>query len=258
MNERPARNSEDIIRAYHLTMLQARADWSPSENGDLLSMPDGDPQVGSLPYSSLNRLVDLWRFNEPHLHHLHHTVIEMNARYAELHRELDRIGATPRPTISNPWEGFEDFARAVRETTGEEALAHFGSYTYAGCLLIVLSNMLQRFRADLDWPGSWKVTEPIFNSFSVGSIVIAAANGFRHEDEWARTSELDGKQKASFDIITGCLAGRGMTMEPTLARCAEIVLLLSEGEFDTLAKNILQFAHNVALAEDARLKTLPP
>jgi hypothetical protein len=254
LNQSRARSTDDIIRAYNLTMLQVPADWS-IENGDLALMPDGDPQVGNLPYSALNRLAELWRYNEPHLHDLYRTVSEMTARYRESNREFDRIGGLHiRPSTYNPWEGFDDFAQAFREASDERGMAHFGAHTYAGCLLIVLSNMLQRFRSDIGMPEAWKAAEPIFNGFSVGRIVVAAANGYRHEDEWAKATVLDGQQKRSHDIITGALAGRPASDEPTPARCVEIVQLLSGEEFDILAGNVLGFAHNVAVAEDTRLK----
>jgi hypothetical protein len=248
-----SRSTDDIIRAYNLTMLQAPADWS-IENGGLTLMPDGDPRVGSLPYSALSRLVDLWRYNESHLHDLHRTVCEMTERYAELHREFDRIGDRYiRPSPAKPWEGFDDFAQAFRQASDERGMAHFGAHTYAGCLLIVLSNILQRFRSDIGMPEAWKFAEPILNGFSIGRIVVAAANGFRHEDEWAKATVLDEQQKRSHKIITGALAGRLASDQRTPARCVEIIQLLSNGDFEVLAKNVLGFAHNVAVTEEARL-----
>jgi hypothetical protein len=214
-------------------MLQAPADWSIVD-GDL-AMHAGDVQVGDLCYNALYRLVVLWRYNELHLRQLLSTVGEMSDRHAESHREFEQLGDRHnRGSASNPWDGFDDFAKAFREASDEEGLAHFGAHNYAGCLLIVLSNILQRFRSDIGAPAAWKIAEPIFNGFSVGSIVVAAANGYRHEDEWAKASELDHRQKTSLDVITGCLVGRTAATESTLARCAEIILLLSGGEFDAL------------------------
>jgi len=117
-------------------------------------------------------------------------------------------------------------------------------------LLISLSNALSRFKSDINPLAYWRTPSPSFGGFSVGRVIIAAANGFRHEDEWARPQEMSEKQKerqkASRDIIIGA-AGREPVGEPSPARSVDIIQLLGNDDFDELAKNVLGFAHNVAI-----------
>jgi hypothetical protein len=191
-----ARTFEEIVQAYGLTILQEPADWS-LENGDLALTPDGDIKVGTTAYNSLFRLVQLWRYNEPHLRYLFDAANDMLRWCALLKEELNAIGFDRRAVMStDPWAGFERFAEAFRSTTDTRGIAHFGSNTYAGCLLIALSNALLRFRTDIAAGEAWKSASPSFNGYSVGRIIVAAANGYRHEDEWSKTQELDDRQKA--------------------------------------------------------------
>lgn len=250
------RSSEDLVRIYGLSLLEASpGDWSIVD-GDLAMTRDGDPQEGSRYYNALFRLVNLWRYNEPHLRYLFGAVSDMMTWRASLAEKLNQIGdpqnLSASMSSSNPWEGFPEFAEAIRATSDQQALAHFGANTYAGCLLIVLSNALRRFRDDIDPEQAWKIASPSFNGFSVGQIIVAGANGYRHEDDWAKATVLDDQQKRSHDVITGALAGRPASDEPTPARYVELIQLLSDGDFEVFAKNVLGFAHDVAVMEETR------
>jgi len=215
------RSSEDLVRTYGLSLLEASSgDWSIVD-GDLAMTADGDPQAGTRCYNALYRLVNLWRYNEPHLRYLFGAVSDMMTWRASLTEKLNSIG-DPRNlsasmSSSNPWEGFPEFAEIIRATSDQQALAHFGANTYAGCLLIVLSNALRRFRDDIDPEQVWKIASPSFNGFSVGRIIVAGADGYRHEDEWAKATVLTKKQKPSREVVTGALAGRPASDEPTPA-----------------------------------------
>jgi hypothetical protein len=83
--------------------------------------------------------------------------------------------------------------------------------------------------------------------------VIAAANGYRHENEWetqmATFGTLNERQRPSHGIITEALAGNSTSELSGMARAPEIVQLLSNGNFETLARNVFQFATNVARIE---------
>jgi hypothetical protein len=61
---------DDVVDAYGLTILTENADWSLDATGDLVVTKDGDPQHGDIAYSGLFRLVQMWRYSEPHLRSL--------------------------------------------------------------------------------------------------------------------------------------------------------------------------------------------
>jgi hypothetical protein len=60
---------EEVVQRYNLTILMASGDWSFT-NGDLTLTKDGDIQHGDIAYSGLHRLVETWRYNDPHLRYL--------------------------------------------------------------------------------------------------------------------------------------------------------------------------------------------
>jgi hypothetical protein len=119
--------------------------------------------------------------------------------------------------------------------------------------MIVLSGALLRFKNDIDGNGEWNRTEPCFNTHSVGAIIVAAADGFRHADEWAKTHPPTKKQKPSQDIIKGALSGLPGRDE----LCVEVIRLLSEGDFGRLAFNVFTFAHNLACKIRSRGEAKP-
>jgi hypothetical protein len=231
---------EEVVQRYNLTILMASGDWSFT-NGDLTLTKDGDIQHGDIAYSGLHRLVETWRYNDPHLRYLFETANEMLARGESL---LNAIGQESIDGNGRP--DFDQFAAAFNAIREDQGIATFGAATYSGCLMIVLSGALLRFKDDIGAKGEWNRTEPSFNTHSVGAIIAASANGFRHADEWAKTHPPTERQKSSQDIITGALSGLPAPDELSPGRCVEVLHLLSGGNFERLGSNIFTFAHNLA------------
>lgn len=76
--------------------------------------------------------------------------------------------------------------KAFRAVSDEQGIAEFGLATYGGCLVFLLRSSLQRFKVDIDaTQDEWTKASPLFNGCSLGQVIVAAANGFRHEDELA-------------------------------------------------------------------------
>jgi hypothetical protein len=98
----------------------------------------------------------------------------------------------------------------------------------------------------MDAIGHWTKVGPFFNGHSVGEVIEAGANGFRHADEWAKTRAPDARQKRSQDIIIKTLSGSPMPDEVSPGRCVELLVLLSAGSFDGLATTTFKFAHELA------------
>ena len=160
---------------------------------------------------------------------------------------------------------FDQFAATFKAIWEDEGVAIFGAATYSGCLMIVLSGALLRFKDDIDGKGEWNRTEPCFNTHSVGAIIVAAAAGFRHADEWAKTHPPTKKQKRSQDIINGALSGlpdferlASDVFTFTSGRCDEVIRLLSGGDFERLASNVFTFTHNLACKIRSRGEATPP
>ncbi len=234
---------EEVVQRYNLAMLMAAGDWSFA-NGDLTMTKDGDIQHGDIAYSGLHRLVETWRYNEPHLRYLFETANEMLARGESLRQKMNAIDQESIDAHGRP--DFDQFAAAFNAIREDQGVVTFGAATYSGCLMIALSGALLRFKNDIDARAEWNKTEPFFNTYSVGPIIVAAANGFRHADEWAKTRPPTPQQKASQDIISGALSGFPSPDELSHGRCVEVLHLLSVGDFERLAFNVFAFAHNVA------------
>lgn len=247
---RSIRSYEDIVETYKISILQQPADWS-IEDGGLAETTDGDIKSGDDVYSALSRFVQLWCYNETHFRYLFDAARKMVEQHSVLADKIDDIGNKHAAEVAaNPLVSIDEFARALHAHSDSEGVAYFGANTYAGCLVIALGNALQRFKQDLKIGKTWGTAAPTFGRHSVGDIVIAAANGYRHENEWetrmASFGSLDERQRASHGIITEALAGNSTSEISGMARTPEIVQLLSDGNFETLARNIFEFAKNVA------------
>jgi hypothetical protein len=119
---------------------------------------------------------------------------------------------------------------------------------------MLLSGSLLRFKDDIDAiQDDWRRAAPLFNECSFGQVIVAAANGFRHDDEWAKTRPSKPQQRASQDILIRALQRDPTSLERTPGRCAEVLNMLSHGgDFGHLTANLFAFAHNVALRRRGR------
>jgi hypothetical protein len=237
-----------IVDAYNLTILQDVGDWS-LENGDLAMTKDGDIKVGDAAYNGLFRLVQIWRFSEAHLQYLFATMNKMLAWRERLDDNMNALGEEKLARF-NPERSFgpdPDFSAAFNDIRDQQATATFGAGIYAGSLMLMLSGALLRLKDDIDTKDDWTKVGPFFNNHSVGRIVEAGANDFRHADEWTKTRVPTSRQKRSQEIIEGALIGRPTPDEGSPGRCVELLQLLSRGDFEGLASNVFTFAHNLAI-----------
>jgi len=255
----PAYNA--LVADYGLEILKTPGDLS-IESGDFALTKDGDLKMGDDVYNGLFRLVQAWRFNSPHLQFLFDMLTFMRAHRTFLDDKMNKAAEArasrfdiasflnPDPVWHTEFWGITD----------EQGVAEFGGSTYGGCLILLLASSLSRFKDDIDaTTEDWTKAAPLFGGCSLGQVLVAAANGFRHEDEWAKTrastpnqAHLQKKQIASQKIIEAALQGRVPYIPRTPGRSAEVLDLISQGgKFDRLSANFFSFAHNVALRRRA-------
>jgi hypothetical protein len=248
---------DDVLETYGLEMLMATGDLS-LVNGELAMTKDGDFQMGDIVYNGLFRLVQAWRYNAPHLRFLFEMMNSMRVRRVSLDDKMNRVGEEKRARfdIKTYMQSDLAFTEAFHGVIDEQGAADFGFATYGGCLVMLLSGSLLRFKDDIDAAGDdWTKAEPLFNGCSFGQVIVAAANGFRHDDEWAKTRPSKPQQKVSQDILITALQGNRVPHERTPGRCAEVLEMLSRGgDFDRLTANMFAFAHDVACRRRAATK----
>jgi hypothetical protein len=244
--ETTAQSFDEIVETYDLTILREPGEWTIADDGDLDLTKDGDPVLGDVAYNGLFRLVETWRYNAAHLRYLFDTTSRQIAWRAALDERANAIGPTST-------QDFNKFAATLGALLEDQRVAQFGAITYSGCLMIVLSGALLRLKNDLGATANeWKTAGPLLNLSSVGSIVAASANGFRHADEWAKTNPPTEQQRVSQDVLNGVLGSCPLPEETSPGRCVEVLRLLGREEFEALAFNIFAFAHTLALKVRAR------
>jgi hypothetical protein len=153
------------------------------------------------------------------------------------------VGARSNDPFYSP-----EFLAAWHAHYDEEGAAISGQITYAGCVVMLASNALTRFKDDLDCPEVvWQQRGRRFGGHSAGEILIASANGFRHADEWAKTRPMLPRQLKSAAIIDAALGPPRELSVP--GRCQEVIELFAEGTgFHGFSGAMLGFAHEVATA----------
>lgn len=237
---------DEVVDAYGLTILQAPGGWSIAEGG-LAQTKDGDFKVGDDAYSSLFRLVQTWRFSLSHVERLFDDMLAMLALRERLDDEMNRIGEARHEQMmqSSHCRG-SDYGDALNDVWERQDAATVGASVYAGSVMLMLSGAVLRFKDDIGGKSVWTRVGPFFNGHSVGAVIEASANGFRHADEWAKATRPTAQQKRSQDVIKEALGELWDPDEPSPGRCVEILRLLSGGSFEGLAASVFSFAHNLA------------
>ena len=248
---------DEVVERYGIEILMAPGDWSIVDGG-LATTKDGDIKVEDTVYNGLYRLVEAWRLNSPHLRFLFEMMKVMRVRRIGLDDKMNQVGEDKRARfdIKTYLQPDPVFTEAMHTVGDEQTSADFGYVTYAGSLVMLLSGSLSRFRDDIDATGDdWTKAAPLFNGCSLGQVIVAATNGFRHDDEWGKTRPARPQQKVSQDILTGALKGNPVLHGRTPGMCAEVLEMLSRGgDFDQLTSSMFAFAHNVALRRQSASK----
>lgn len=209
---------------------------------DLQLTPSGGIQLGNDRHNAMHRLVVLWASNWRALDTLFDLVgvDRLRKAYAEAEREAIAAEVVARPELTKKFHALGEEVRA-----GE-----FGSAACAGAIMVVLNNLLQRYRTDLRRVSpKWGGIGPPFNGKSLGEVVEAASNNFRHHDEWAAIRGKPTKQqKKSIAVIEAVLVDH-TPLSPAFAvpwrrnACAELLFAVVGGsDFATLEQRFFEFA----------------
>ena len=142
------------------------------------------------------------------------------------------------------------------EMPNEVMALDLGASTYAGAVVLVLNGLLQEFRNQVKGRDEWNNSEPLFGGRSVGAILAASANNFRHNEEWQRDSgHPKDIQLPSIKVLAAALqepiACDGADHQLGRHVCLEVLQLLSDGSFETLSRNVFAFAVSVVKRREA-------
>jgi hypothetical protein len=177
----------EIVERYNVDFLKTPGDLV-ARNNSIAITKRGDLMLNSDEYSALTTLVQYWRFNEPYL------------------RTLFELGLTTKRRLEaliKLRDGSLD--RFVNHERNDEISANtIGTASYAGAIVMVVSRLLLAFRDDLDATDQeWTQSGPKVEGCSIGAIVEAAANNFRHNDEWLKHARKPTKKTATLDPRIG-------------------------------------------------------
>jgi len=227
---------------YDLGTLKQGGDLQLNANGGLKMTRDGDLQLGDETHNALHRLVVRWQFNAPALKTLFDYVVqspEIKSRYTD---ELNELA--PRMRMNS--EAVERWHEIRHELGVEE----YGPEAYAGTIMVVISALLRREWEDLNKPSTWDTAGNLLAGQSFGTVVVSAANNFRHFDEWAATADATEQQMRSIRVLAPVL---GLALDPSGKRhpirtnvCPEILMTLSNGNFETLMDSFFGYARSLA------------
>lgn len=242
--------SEDVTRLdyreiayrYNLGSLKHGGDLQLTATGDIKTTCDGDLQLGDDTHNALHRLVVRWQFNVRALKTLFDVVVQSSTNKQRYQDELNEIA----PRVTSDSDALERWHKIHHELGVEE----YGPEAYAGAIMVVLDALLRREWADLNKPPTWDTAGNLLSGQSFGAVVEAAANNFRHFDEWAATVDAIPQQLKSMTVLAAVL---GSTLDRTGKRhpirsnvCPEVIIALSSAKFEILMDGFFGYARALA------------
>jgi hypothetical protein len=232
---------EDVVTAYDLDL--RGADLQVTTSGSIAVTVDGDLKFGNDRVNAMHRLVQRWCFNVPTLAVLFKLVTHADATRQQLDDEKNNIA----PIVFHSTQTTERF----HEITNEVGAYTFGGAACAGAIMVVLHNLLMRFKVDLNTTkDKWEKSSPQIGGRSLGSIVAAGAANFRHHDEWARCNPPSEQQLQSIEVIAAALKqpiapnGKGHPFRRNV--CPQLLEAVSGGDFEQFSQRFFAFAKDLA------------
>jgi hypothetical protein len=235
---------DDVVARYGLHILNHGSDFQPTANGDVALTADGDLKLGDNKFNSMFRLVVGWRFNEPILARLFELVTSSKEDFRKFNETLDHALSS----LAQSWSP-EAVAR-YHSVNDDIGTSEFGGAVCAGAMLIVLNNLLSRFKNELQPPTEkWEKGAPLIGGFSFAAIIAAGANNFRHHHEWARCNPPTSQQLKSIRAIAAALgkpiADDGYRHPFRSNVCPELLDVLCGGTYEELNRKFFEFANSM-------------
>jgi hypothetical protein len=249
--EPPPLPYDEVVERYSIEILEAPGDLV-IRNGDLALSKSRDLMLNNEVYHGLYRLVQAWRFTAPSLSVLFGLFLSSRRQGKSFEADLNNL----RPFAGSPFLN-ETQRESYHELRDKIGAAHLALQSYAGALILVLSGLLSALRDDLEAPkDEWRSAGPLVGGYSIGAIIEAAANNFRHEDEWMKTREPSERQLSSLRVLEAAFGKRfrdisGSRFSPNIAPKA--LELLSSGVFENINVGFFAFANDLAGRARVRL-----
>jgi hypothetical protein len=115
----------------------------------------------------------------------------------------------------------------------------------AGTVLVIVNTILEGLRDDIDGEQYWSVVPPLINGYSLGQIIKAGSNNFRHYDEWTlqwvKEKNFTDQQNRSAKVIMKILGETEPRMVSTNV-CGKLLVALCNGEYEKLESLVFSFA----------------
>jgi hypothetical protein len=224
--------SLDVIERYGLEMLAAM------RNGEQSNL--------------MLKLIHGWRFNAPTLRFLFDRLFAVRRRHDELRATQGEMALSARlsPGTNRPIL-FATVSPGYFDSADEIAAHELGATTYAGTVVLVLAGLLQTFQDGIGASrDDWDRSEPLIGGRSIGAILDASANNFRHNEEWLKDrAHPMGRQLVSIQVLADAfgeqIAPDGANHSLCRNVCPETLQLLSDGSFDVLSEKFFAFANSM-------------
>lgn len=235
---------DEAVDRYGIEILRFPGDLV-LRNGDIAVTKSGDLMLNDPIYSALYRFVQTWRFNAPALKILFDLLYDAQRKTKDLEAELETL----RPMFGHFALQSEQLER-YHEINDRVAAYELSSGAYAGSIVLVLSGLLLAFKDDMDASRSdWDAAGPLMGGCSIGAVLAASANNFRHHDEWVKTRHPKPRQLTSVLVLA---AAFGKQMADIAERrfslniSPETIELISEGDFERLSAKLFAFVNDLA------------
>ena len=233
----PLKGYDETLARFQLEKLKSRIDLQLTKSGDIAITRDGDLQMGNTQSNAMFRLVERWRQSESTINELFSPMLRTSRQLEELSKARELGGG---PSLGQDPEAYHEVTNTILECQSVSSVL-------AGSIFVVLNNLLQRFKQDLNVSDDeWKLASPTIKSFSIGEIFSAAAANFRHYDEWASAKTPKGNQIVSMEVLCGLLDCHVQTARgfPTIRTniCGSILMMISNGSVDYLHQITFDYA----------------
>ncbi len=239
---------DEVVEKFDLDILRTPGDLV-IEDADLASTKSGDLLINDVCYSAMFRLVQSWRFSEPMLQSLFELATSARAQRIELEQRLNGVfSGDYDPSSFRP---SDESVVEFHELNDAIAASDLGAASCAAAIILILNGMMQALKDDMDTQNaSWESTPPLFGGQSVGAILVAASNYFRHSDEWIKTQPPSTRQARSTAVLWAALGGANAGDDANHPfnsedACVQTLAVLSDQSFDQLNLIFFTFARNL-------------